>query len=72
MNLYLIEQHVNRGYDTYDSAVVVAKDKKSASQISPGSSVTWTTPENVIVTLIGKASKNFKENAVICSSFNAG
>lgn len=35
MNLYLIWQNVNRGYDTYDSAVVVAKNEEEAKLIHP-------------------------------------
>ena len=35
MNIYLIWQNENRGYDTYDSAVVVAEDEESAKLIHP-------------------------------------
>jgi len=35
MNLYLISQSVNSGYDTYDSAVVVATNELEASMIHP-------------------------------------
>jgi hypothetical protein len=36
MNLYLISQTVNVGYDTYDSAVVAAEDFVAASLTHPG------------------------------------
>ena len=36
MNLYLIENIVNGGYDVFDSAVVVAKSHKDARNIHPG------------------------------------
>ena len=35
MNLYLISQEVNNGYDTYDAAIVCAKDEKEAKTIHP-------------------------------------
>lgn len=38
--LFLISQSVNNGYDTYDSAVVVAKSERDALMIHPSSFVT--------------------------------
>ena len=35
MNLYLISQEVDNGYDTYDSAVVVAENEEEARNIHP-------------------------------------
>ena len=35
MNLYLLSQNVNRGYDTFDSCVVVAKNSDEAVLIHP-------------------------------------
>lgn len=35
MNLYLISQDKNRGYDTYSSAVVAAKNEEHARHIHP-------------------------------------
>ena len=75
MFLYLISQSVHGDYDTYDSAVVAAKSKKAARQITPASSwdsSSWcNSPDQVEVKLIGKASREVKEG-VICASFNAG
>ena len=83
MNLYLISQDIVDGWDTYDSAVVAAKNEKKASETHPidwdfGSewdpweSGSWChKPEQVEVGLIGKA-KPKTEAGVICSSFNAG
>lgn len=34
-NLYLISQDVNKGYDTYDSAVVCALDETEATKMHP-------------------------------------
>lgn len=33
MNLYLLENYTNEGYNTYDSCLVVAADEKSARLI---------------------------------------
>lgn len=35
MNLYLISQDANKGYDTYDSAVVAAESPEEAVKIYP-------------------------------------
>ena len=35
MKIYLISQTVNTGYDTYDSAVVIAEDEEEAKRICP-------------------------------------
>lgn len=35
MNIYLIWQTVNRGYDTYDSVVVCAESEEDAKTIYP-------------------------------------
>jgi hypothetical protein len=37
MNLYLISQGVNKGYDTYDSAVVAVKNEEEARNTKPHS-----------------------------------
>ena len=39
-NLYLISQHTNNRYETYDSIVVSAKDEDEARKINPDGSVT--------------------------------
>lgn len=80
MNLYLISQKENSGYDTYDSAVVCATDEASARNMSPTSgealsdydSTTWVTdPAKVEVLFLGEADANV-ESGVVCASFNAG
>ena len=38
LNLYLISQNVNDDYDTFDSAVVAARDEEDARSIHPISS----------------------------------
>lgn len=79
--LYLISQTVNKGYDTYDSAIVVADNEDEAKLITPGSDGfeplgsygTWADkPENVNASYVGEADERFKNGNVIISSFNAG
>jgi hypothetical protein len=81
--LYLISQNVNNDYDTYDSAVVVAPNPKSAKLIHPCSDyvlseLDWTkdctwcpSPNDVNVKCIGVASRGQKVGVVL-SSYNAG
>lgn len=86
MNIYLLEQDVNGGYDTYDSCVVVAEDEDHARLIVPSYNnevmkewkdagqpwCSWANkPEEVKVTYIG-TNPEADEEEIICSSFNAG
>ena len=41
MNIYLVEQDVNIGYDTYDSFVVVAENEEIAKHTSPSGLYVW-------------------------------
>jgi hypothetical protein len=78
MKLYLISQNENNGYDTYDSAVVAAKDEEDASHIHPSGTGwdndwgSWVSPEGVQVECLGTAKPGTKAGTVICASFNAG
>lgn len=40
-NIYKVSQSVNRGYDTYDSMVVVANNVDEASKLSPSEFRVW-------------------------------
>ena len=80
MNLYLIEQSENTGYDTYDSAVVAAETETDAREIHPSEYSCWgddygqswaSSPDNVTAKLIGKADHAI-ESGVVLASFNAG
>ncbi len=80
MNLYLLEQTDNRGYDTFDSCVVAARDVESARNIHPQGQQFWgqqnfgtwaRSPDKVRVMLIGTAVAGTPEG-VILASFNAG
>jgi hypothetical protein len=78
MKLFLIRQHVNTGYDTYDSAVVAAKNEEDARRMHPSEigwdndHGCWASPEHVQVEYIGTAKPGTKAGTVICASFNAG
>ena len=74
MNLYLISQSVNSGYDFYDSAVVAAINEVAARHIQPSDGLgysEWAKPENVAAQLIGVACKGTTAG-VILASYNAG
>lgn len=87
MNLYLLEQNVNNGYDSYDSTIVAANTEEEAKLIHPCEykrntvysddlsiydwAYDWCTPKDVQVTYIGTA-KPGTNKGVILSSFNAG
>ena len=74
MKLWLISQRVNNAYDTYDSAVVAAKDEDEARHICPSEMISkraWCEPEDVRVEYLGSTKRKFP-NPVICASFNAG
>lgn len=45
MNLYLISQTINSGYDTYDSAVVIAENEEAARRVCPSESYKWSDQE---------------------------
>lgn len=79
MNLYRISQTVNRDYDTYDSAIVCARDETAAKAIHPRLAIrnrwdcsSWCdSPDQVTVELIGSAAPGIPAG-VILASFNAG
>ena len=79
MNIYLISQSEKDGYDTYESAVVIAPDEESARHTHPRRGIIrewwhydWaSSPERVMVQLIGTAAPG-AEPGVVCASFNAG
>ena len=84
MNLYLIRQNMNCGYDTYDRAVVIANSEEEAKTIHPQgfrwengswntrwSCYAWCHPEHVTVELIGTTTSG-NTGDVIIASFNAG
>lgn len=84
MKLYHISQSEQTGYDTYDSAVVVAESEDAARIMHPdtlsniprhdvGSYPDWTNdPSKVQVIYLGIADASITEPRVICASFNAG
>jgi len=84
MNIYLISQRERTGYNTYDSAVMIAPDEETARRMSPGNGRimkerdwecvfrSWaSSPDFVKVELIGQAALD-REQGVVCSSYNEG
>ena len=75
MNLYLVSQDVNGGYDTYGSFVVAAISEDQAKSYHPSRGLNWNgkydynsvwcSKEDTEVQLIGKASKDIE--GIICS-----
>jgi hypothetical protein len=80
MNIYLLSQDINNGFDTYSDAVVVANHDDEARHIHPGGinrpveywADEWVLPQFVTVEYIGVASARFTTPAVICASYRAG
>lgn len=81
MNLYLLTQDVNMGWDTYDSAIVCAESEEEAVKIHPNGEI-WGTvyqwdyawaenPSLVKCRKIGVADESI-EKGVVLASFNAG
>jgi hypothetical protein len=83
MKLWLIKQDANRGYDTFDSAIVAAETELFARCIHPhGELWNWEweqgiygcwaeLPDQVTATQIGDATEGTPPG-VILASFNAG
>ena len=82
MKLWKISQDKNKGWDTYDSAVVAAETESDAKMMNPGDRedikprpwpyITWVDdPADVQCEYIGEA-KDGTQKSVVCASFNAG
>lgn len=87
MNLYRIYHTENRGYDTYDSAIVCAESEEEAILWHPNGTLnysednrtiftdrvygSWVKKKYVKVVLLGKANDELIAG-VILASFNAG
>ncbi len=81
--LYLIEATGSGGYDTYDSAVVVASTAANAKLTHPrgddkvvGIDTDWgswpNSVDKITATRVGEAGPKLKAGEVVCASFNAG
>ncbi len=83
MKLYLIEQSVNKGYETFDRAVVCAESKNEAMKTHPmvttmkvweghqDETGAWADQDQITVKLIGLAHAGITKG-VVCASYNAG
>lgn len=86
MNLYLIEQTVNSGWDTYSSAVVLAESGDAARRIHPAADdptlaerledsdthCGWADPSDVTATYLGPFDGMAINRVVVCSSYHSG
>lgn len=83
MNIYKIFQFINKGYEVYTSAVVVAEDAEQAQNMHPsdgrifnldaeGFDDSWAYPEHVTVLYVGKACPTYTKPEVICSEYTGG
>ncbi len=84
MNIYKITQTENNGYDTYDSAIVVAKSGEEAKKMHPNGKdklpkeesdynySSWVNdPKDVTAVKVGETTY-YKKPKVLLASFNAG
>lgn len=84
MKLYLLEQSIEQGYDTYDSIVVIAESEDKARNMTPYSGrflddedytpwgwISRSDADKIRVTYLGEAKPGSVEGIVI-TSFNAG
>ncbi len=84
MKLFKIYQSINTGYDTFDSAVVVADSAEEAQKIHPcGGSLdfkmydNWVSRPDLVKFIylgevVGEPDNDIYPGAIICASFNAG
>lgn len=79
MKLWIINQAVNNGYDTFDSAVVAAESEEEARNILPYGDdwnyarrikVWANNPSEVNVEYLGTTDRKIR--GIVLSSFNAG
>ena len=76
MNIYLISQYENTGFNTYDTAVVIAESEEAAQLTHPSGGEewideSWADPEDIEVELLGEAVEGSRAG-VVCASFHAG
>ena len=82
MKIFKIYQNINRGYETFDSAVVIADSAEEAQKIHPAGAEFsdydgWVArPDLVQIIYLGKVvglpDDDIYPGAIICASFNAG
>jgi len=78
MNIYLVSQTENTGYDTYDSFICYANSEEEARNINPDGeewgymfSAWCSSPDNAIAIPIGYTDEEVEPD-IILASFNAG
>ncbi|SCX40147.1 hypothetical protein [Nitrosospira sp. Nsp1] len=76
MNIYLISQYENTGFNTYNTAVVIAESEEAAQLTHPSGEEewideSWADPEDIEVELLGEAVEGSRAG-VLCASFHTG
>jgi len=79
MKLFLISQDVNVGYETYDSAVVVADSESDAREMHPydGSLESqdgygWLRSKDRHLISVKYLGETTLKSGIVCASYNAG
>ncbi len=88
MKLFKIYQIINNGYDTFDSAVVVANSAEEAQKIHPSHPFcdgsinfkmydNWVSRPDLVSVIylgdvVGEPDDDIFPGAIICASYNAG
>jgi len=84
LGLWILTQSHVRGYDSYDSAVVVSATEESAKDIHPrggrledprrffGSGDWPDDTKYITADYLGPVDSNLEDGDVVCASFNAG
>lgn len=75
MNIYLLSQNVNNGYDTYDSMIIIAESKENAIKLSIKEKGHWAgynSEEDINIKRIGISGGIDQDEHIVLASFNAG
>jgi hypothetical protein len=82
LHIFLLNQNTNNKYDTYESAVVIAKNEEEARLIHPDGNIftfkrewdmrSWVSPDQVKVQLVGVAGHNWQEGDVVIANYHSG
>ncbi len=86
MNIYLLKQDINNGYDTYDSAIVSAENEDEARKIHPSftinafnrvawkysESLGWVSFDDVDKIEVDLVGVSNVDKGLVLASYNAG
>ena len=80
MNIYLVKQSINNGYDTYDSMIVMSKTEERARDMHPEGVGGWTNKwsdwidldQKHLLSVSNIGVTKSREEGVVLTSYNAG